>query len=172
MGSPGFAVATAMRSHILPLDVIVLLSDTVAVGPAPVPMPDVAGLADFQGEMLPVVSLDVLLGESVQGERGWEDREWGGFALVAADGRRCILAVDRIGILVRDADPGTMLDLAPLLARILPAMDAPAPPPPLDAGWPRSLLTDVAGQCCAFRLDGGERGLDAGRVVRAPSRPG
>ena len=47
--------------------------------------------------------LDVLLGESVQGERGWEDREWGGFALVAADGRRCILAVDRIGILVRDA---------------------------------------------------------------------
>jgi len=173
MTNPGFAVATATRSHILPLDVIVQLSDTLAVGPAPEPIPSIAGLALYHDEMLPVVSLDVLLGESEQGMRGWEDREWGGFAVVAAAGRRCVLAVDRIGILVRDAYPGTMLELGPLLAAILPEVETPAPPPPApDTGWPRYLLTDVAGNLCGFRLDAVDRVQDECRIVRAPHRPG
>src|ERR1700679_164996 len=126
MTNPGFSIATATRPYTLPLEVIVQLSDTLALGPALAPNPAIAGCALYQDEMLPVVSLDVLLGESEPGERGWEDRGWGGFAVVAAAGRRCVLAVDRIGVLVRDADPAAMLDLGPLLAAILPEVEAPA----------------------------------------------
>jgi chemotaxis signal transduction protein len=173
MASPGFAVATATRSHILPLDAIVQLSDTLALGPAPEPNPAIAGLALYHDEMLPVISLDVLLGESEPGERGWEDREWGGFAVVAAAGRRCVLAVDKIGILVRDAYPGTMLELGPLLAALLPEVEAPAPPPPApDLGWTRYLLTEVGGQFCGFRLDAVDRVQDECRIIRAPHRAG
>jgi chemotaxis signal transduction protein len=173
MASMGFTVATPARSHILPLDAIVELSDTLAVGPAPTRTPTIAGTTYFRDEILPVISLDVLLGESEQGERGWEEREWGGFAVVTVGGRRCVLAVARIGVLARDAEPAAMLDLGALLAGISLPADDPAPAPVEPGGaWPRYLLVEIAGRRCALRLDTVERVQDECRIIRAPYRAG
>ncbi|MEI9981869.1 MAG: chemotaxis protein CheW [Aliidongia sp.] len=169
----GFTVSTPACTHVLPLDAIVELSDTLPVGPAAEPLPAVSGVALFRDEILPVISLDVLLGESLLGERGWEEREWGGFAVVAAGGRRCVLAVARIGRLVGDVDPAATLDLARLLAEALPPAAEPELPPlaPLAAAS-RYLLAEIGGRRCAFRLDTVERVQDECRIVRAPYRTG
>src|SRR5579872_1989710 len=126
MVSPGFAVETATRSYLLPLDAIVELCDALPLAPSGEPHPLIAGTARYREETLPVIALDVLLGEAPREPRP----PWGGFVVIAAGGRRCILAVARVGRLVGIAAPEAPLDLAARLTAILaPAEIVEARPP-------------------------------------------
>jgi chemotaxis signal transduction protein len=167
------AVATPGAAHLLPLEAVVELTDVLAVGPPPEAGQSVAGVALHRDQILPVFSLDVLLGEAAQGERSWEDRGWGGFVITGAGGRPCAIGVKRIDGVVRGADLAAPLDLAALLATLLPAQEAAAPAPvsaPLAVT--RHLLVAVGGQGCAVPLGAVERVQAECRLGRAVGAEG
>jgi chemotaxis signal transduction protein len=163
------AVATARSTHFLPLDLVVELSDTLTVGPASKASPLQAGIVIHRDDILPLYSLDVLLGEASHGERSWEDRDWGGFVIAQIGGRAAALGVARVVGVVHPLAGNPCLDvsalLAPVLAPLAMSRKIELPPPPAAS---RYLLIGASGRRCALPLRAVERVLASCRTGRAP----
>jgi chemotaxis signal transduction protein len=163
------AVATAQSTHFLPLDLVVELSDTLTVGPASKASPLQAGIVIHRDDILPLYSLDVLLGEASHGERSWEDREWGGFVIAQIGGRAAALGVARVLGVVHPLAETPCLDvpalLAPILAPLAMSRKIELPPPPAST---RYLVIGAAGRRCALPMHAVERVLASCRTGRAP----
>jgi chemotaxis signal transduction protein len=174
MPEVALAVATPSAAYLLPLGAVVELTDMLAVGPPSEAGRMLAGMALHRDEILPVYSLDVLLGEAAHGERSWEDRDWGGFVIAQAGGRHCVIGVKRIDGVVRGPDLAAPLDLPALLREVLPPLEE-MPAPALSsapATTARYLLVAIGGQACALPLGAVERVQAECRTVRAAGAEG
>lgn len=167
------AVATAQSTHFLPLDLVVELSDTLTVGPASKASPLQAGIVIHRDDIVPFYSLDVLLGEASQGERSWEDRDWGGFVIAQIEGRAAALGVMRVLGVVHPLAGTPCLDVSALLAPILAplAMSRKIEPPPPPAAT-RYLVIGAGSRRCAVPMRAVERVLASCRTGRAPLAAG
>ncbi|REF89579.1 chemotaxis signal transduction protein [Methylovirgula ligni] len=149
--SAAIIVETADASYLLPLDCVIELCGSLAIVPLPDSRPFLTGAGFHRDELLPIVSLAALLGGTAANEPA------GAFVIVTAAGRRCIFAVKRVAGIARDANPEQIVDLAALLANILPE-EAPAeatkPPVATEVQAARRyLLIEHAAQACAFPLE-------------------
>lgn len=160
--SAALAVETEASQEALPLDCVVELSESLPT----VAVPDArfAGAAFHRGALLPLVSLDALLGRA-----GTDKGVGGSFVVVDVDGRRCVLVVKRIAGLAAEA--AKVIDLRSLLADLLPEPRSAlrsTPPQQTRVGRTRYLLVELAGRTCAFALNSVAH-IHAGcRILAAP----
>jgi chemotaxis signal transduction protein len=164
--SAALVVETASSRDLLPLDCVVELSETLPTVSIPEPGTIFCGAAFHRGALLPLVSLDALLGRP--------DMSAGGpFVVVDVDGRRCALGVKRVVGLSTNA--ANVIALRPLLLSLLPeprATMAPIAQLLQAGGGARYLLVDFAGRTCALALNSVAH-IHAGcRVLRAPTGAG
>lgn len=149
--SAAIVVETGSATHLLPLDCVIELCESLSIVPLPDARPFLSGAGFHRDALLPVVSLAALLDGAAA------DAPAGAFVVATAGGRRCILAVKRIAGIDRDTNPERVADLAALLANILPEeAPAEATKPPAAAevqAAGRYLLIEQATQACAFPLD-------------------
>jgi chemotaxis signal transduction protein len=142
--SRGLAVETATSRELLPLDAVVELSETLSV--VPIPDPVFAGAVLHRRRLVPLISLDALLGRSASNGAS--------FVVVELDGRRCALSVN--AVIGLSAETENTVDLRSRLAELLPASQPTAPAPqqqtPSGITSTRYLLVELEGQTCAFAL--------------------
>ncbi len=169
LSAANLAVETASSHDLLPLDIVIELRETLVIAAVPDPRPLLAGAAFYRDTLLPVISLDALLGRPQAGEG---DR--GAFVIVEFEGRRCALAVKRV--IGMSAESEHVTDLRPILTRLLPepetarsfASMAPVEMPAQNEEA-RYLLAELAGRTCAFALLSVVHIHTACRVIQAPA---
>lgn len=166
--SAALAVETGSSHELLPLDCVVELSESLPT--VAVPDPRFSGAVFHRDALLPLVSLDALLGRPET-----DKSAYGSFVVVDVDGRGCALAVKRIAGL--SAEAANVIDLRSLLINLLPeprsALRSTMPQQPqTSVGRTRYLLVELAGRTCAFALNSVAH-IHAGcRVLRAPTLTG
>jgi len=162
--SAALAVETETSRALLPLDCVVELSEDLPLVAVPDPLEKFSGAVLHRDELLPLVSLDALLGRPHTSKNAGSS-----FIVIDADGRRCALAVKRvIGL---SATAAQVIDLRSLLIGLLPeprsTIRSPMPQRAQSAGVGRYLLIELAARTCAFALDSVAH-IHAGcRVLRA-----
>jgi chemotaxis signal transduction protein len=166
--SAALAVETETSHDLLPLDCVVELSESLPT--VAVPDPIFSGAALHRDALLPLLSLDALLGRPETNEDAC-----GSFVVVDMDGRRCALAVKRVVGLSTDAvhviDLQSLL-VAPLLGPRSALRSTMPQQPQTSVGGTRYLLVELAGRTCAFALNSVAH-IHAGcRVLRAPALTG
>ncbi len=167
--SAALAVETATAIYRLPLARVVELRDSLPTIALPDPRRFFSGAA-FCGEtLLPIICLGALR----DGSRA-DDEPSNAFVVVEAAGRRCVLAVKNVVGIAQAAGPGEVLDLAALLAEVLPESGADAPAPSTlvaetQTAGAQYLLVEYAGQSCAFALDSIARIHAPQPLLRVPS---
>ncbi len=137
------AVETETSRELLPLDAVVELSDTLPV--VAIPDPILVGAVLHRDRLVPLISLDALLGRPASNGAS--------FVVVDVAGRRCALAVK--AVIGLSAETAGTVDLRSLLTNLLPAVAPVAPETRRQAqanATPRYLLVELAGQTCAFAL--------------------
>jgi len=159
------AVETTSSRELLPLDVVVELCETLPIAAVPDTAQIFAGAAFYRDALVPVISLDALLGRAPTSQDAW-----GAFVMVDVDGRRCALAVKRVVGL--SPEPDRVVQLRPLLANLLPEPEsgnAPTTRQAAQAAETRYLLVELAGRKCAFALASVAHIHAACHVVKAPA---
>jgi chemotaxis signal transduction protein len=172
VGQAALAVETARSHDLLPLEIVVEICETVPIAAVPDPAPIFAGAAFYRDALVPVLSLDALLGRATTSEDAG-----GCFVVVDVDGRRCALAVKRVLGLSLEVGPERVVQLQPLLANVLPEFGSGQALTKLQgaraqeaiAAETRYLLVELAGRICAFALASVAH-IHAGcRVVKTPA---
>jgi chemotaxis signal transduction protein len=153
------AVETETSRELLPLEAVVELSETLPV--VAIPDPILAGAVLHRDRLVPLISLDALLGRPASNGAS--------FVVVEVEGRRCALAVKAvIGLSAETADT---VDLRSLLTNLLPAAAPVAPETqrqtPANAASLRYLLVELTGRTCAFALSSVTRIYAGCRVLKA-----
>jgi purine-binding chemotaxis protein CheW len=145
------AVETDCDVHYISLDKVVTVSDMLPIAAVPDPDPTVIGAALHAGRAIPVLRLDLLLGQ-----RPMPIVAPGALVVLTSDGRPCAIAVKRIIGFAFGIDPGRQLDLTQLLDPFV-ARDKKVAQIPHARRENREeaqfLLMEIAGQFCALRLN-------------------
>lgn len=153
------AVETETSRELLPLDAVVELSDTLPV--VAIPDPILAGAILHRDRLVPLISLDALLGRPPSNGAS--------FVVVDVEGRRCALAVKAVTGL--SAETVGTVDLRSLLTKLLPAAAPVASETrrqaQANATSLRYLLVELAGQTCAFTLASVARIYAGSHVLKA-----
>jgi chemotaxis signal transduction protein len=145
------AVETDCEVHYISLDKVVTVSDTLPIAAVPDPNPTVIGAALHAGRAIPVLRLDLLLGQ-----RPMPHVAPGALVVLTSGGRPCAIAVKRIIGFAFGIDAGRELDLTRLLDPFV-ARDKKVAQIPQARRENREetqfLLMEIAGQFCALRLN-------------------
>lgn len=165
-------VETDFGRERLPRYAVVELCEDLATVAVPDPRPLFQGAAFYRDRLLPIVSLDRLLGRT-----GQEPSAHRVFVIVDVAGRLCALSVKSVVGMSNDA--ASILDLRALLLEHLPEEAErhvsehrrPSATPEAEAGT-RFLLAEAAGRPCGFSLDSVVHIHAASAVIRAPTTQG
>lgn len=159
------------RERLSRYSVVELCEDLASVA-VPDPRPLFQGAAFYRDQLLPIVSLDRLLGR--MGQAPSADKV---FVIVDVAGRLCALSVK--SIIGMSNEPASVIDLRALLLEYLPEeaeanasqRQRPAEQGEAEEGT-RFLVTEAAGRACGFSLDSVVHIHAASAVIRAPSAQG
>lgn len=150
----------------LPLYSVVELCETLPVVAIPDPNRLFNRAAFYRDALIPVLSLDALLGQA-SGERQ------GAFVVVDLSGRRCALTVARV--VGMSNDPAAIVDLRSLLTEHLPESPSGSGAPVSTRSQSvavdqenRYLIVETAGRVCGFALDTVAHIHSAGRIAPTP----
>ena len=155
----------------LPRYSVIELCEDLATVAVPDPRPLFQGAAFYRDQLLPIVSLDRLLGRTGQGPSA--DRV---FVIVDVAGRLCAISVK--GIIGMSNEPMPNIDLRALLLEHLPgeperhSIESHRPAEPSTEDGARFLVTEAGGRPCGFRLDSVVHIHAASAVIRAPRTNG
>jgi chemotaxis signal transduction protein len=154
----------------LPLYSVVELCETLPIVAVPDPNPLFHRAALYRDTLIPVVSLDALLGHPTSG--GEKD---GAFVAVDIVGRRCALSVVRV--VGMSNEPAAITDLRGLLLDQLPDGEAEFTASSAIRRHvgvetqSRFLIVEAAGRVCGFALDSVAHIHPAGHVAPTPPLP-
>jgi purine-binding chemotaxis protein CheW len=135
------AVETDCEVHYISLDKVVTVSDTLPIAAVPDPNPTVIGAALHAGRAIPVLRLDLLLGQ-----RPMPIAAPGALVVLTSGGRPCAIAVRRINGFAFGIDPGRRIDLTQLLDPFV-ARDRNRPDPPSASRKSRGGAISADGNC-------------------------
>ncbi len=153
----------------LPRYCVVELCESLATVAVPDPRPLFQGAAFYRDQLLPIVSLDRLLGRQ-------EPSAAKVFVIVDVAGRLCALSVK--SVVGMSNEPAPIIDLRALLLEHLPeeterhaTRDQRSAETAAEEGT-RFLVTEAAGRPCGFSLDSVAHIHAASAVIRAPRTQG